>query len=241
MARGPAALGRRCATGCTELAHATRRTATTSSRTCVRRDEVTPAPAGRGRRLRRLLRLPAPCEEPRPAVPPRTAPLTPNWKHLPIGYHGRSGTVAVSGTPVLRPSGQPKPPADQPAFGPSRGWTSRPKSVSSSASPQPSANRCRWPRSPSTSSGSAWSTTGPPATSSPGSTCRWAPSSASLFADLGLPVGGPAGRAATRQGPPPSPDTALLPYLQERRSPGAWTSRFEAGSNGELLTPPPTP
>jgi fumarylacetoacetase len=31
--------------------------------------------------------------------------LTPNWKHLPIGYHGRSGTVVVSGTDVVRPSG----------------------------------------------------------------------------------------------------------------------------------------
>ena len=33
-------------------------------------------------------------------------PLTPNWKHLPIGYHGRAGTVVVSGTPVRRPTGQ---------------------------------------------------------------------------------------------------------------------------------------
>jgi len=37
---------------------------------------------------------------------PGTPPLTPNWKHLPIGYHGRAGTVAVSGTPVVRPHGQ---------------------------------------------------------------------------------------------------------------------------------------
>ncbi|MQY13394.1 hypothetical protein SRB5_35420 [Streptomyces sp. RB5] len=47
-------------------------------------------------------------------------PLTPNWKHLPIGYHGRAGTVVVSGTPVVRPSGQRKTPADPtPVFGPS--------------------------------------------------------------------------------------------------------------------------
>ncbi len=32
--------------------------------------------------------------------------LPPNWKHLPIGYHGRAGTVVVSGTPVVRPFGQ---------------------------------------------------------------------------------------------------------------------------------------
>ncbi|MEC4020034.1 fumarylacetoacetase [Streptomyces sp. H27-D2] len=47
--------------------------------------------------------------------------LTPNWKHLPIGYHGRAGTVVVSGTPVVRPSGQRKAPADPaPVFGPSQ-------------------------------------------------------------------------------------------------------------------------
>ncbi len=51
---------------------------------------------------------------------PDSPPLTPNWTHLPIGYHGRSGTVAVSGTPVVRPSGQRKAPADDiPTFGPS--------------------------------------------------------------------------------------------------------------------------
>jgi fumarylacetoacetase len=44
--------------------------------------------------------------------------LPPNWKHLPIGYHGRAGTVVVSGTPVVRPSGQRATP-DGPVFGPS--------------------------------------------------------------------------------------------------------------------------
>ncbi|GAA3374133.1 fumarylacetoacetase [Streptomyces sannanensis] len=51
---------------------------------------------------------------------PDSEPLTPNWKHLPIGYHGRSGTVVVSGTDVVRPSGQRKAPTDPaPVFGPS--------------------------------------------------------------------------------------------------------------------------
>jgi fumarylacetoacetase len=51
---------------------------------------------------------------------PGTPPLTPNWKHLPIGYHGRAGTVVVSGTPVVRPKGQRKPAdAQAPVFGPS--------------------------------------------------------------------------------------------------------------------------
>jgi fumarylacetoacetase len=35
--------------------------------------------------------------------------LTPNWRHLPIGYHGRAGTIVVSGTPIRRPSGQTRP------------------------------------------------------------------------------------------------------------------------------------
>jgi len=48
-------------------------------------------------------------------------PLLPNYKWLPIGYHGRASSVVVSGTPVIRPSGQTKSP-DQasPSFGPSR-------------------------------------------------------------------------------------------------------------------------
>jgi fumarylacetoacetase len=37
---------------------------------------------------------------------PGDEPLHPNWRHLPIGYHGRAGSVVVSGTPVVRPSGQ---------------------------------------------------------------------------------------------------------------------------------------
>jgi fumarylacetoacetase len=45
--------------------------------------------------------------------------LMPNWKHLPVGYHGRAGTVVLSGTPVPRPRGQ-RPGADGPTFGPSQ-------------------------------------------------------------------------------------------------------------------------
>ncbi|MDI3407612.1 fumarylacetoacetase [Streptomyces cavernicola] len=51
---------------------------------------------------------------------PDSEPLLPNWKHLPVGYHGRAGTVVVSGTDVIRPSGQRKAPsATEPTFGPS--------------------------------------------------------------------------------------------------------------------------
>ncbi len=51
---------------------------------------------------------------------PDAEPLLPNWKHLPVGYHGRAGTVIASGTPVTRPHGQRKAPTDEvPGFGPS--------------------------------------------------------------------------------------------------------------------------
>lgn len=51
---------------------------------------------------------------------PDGEPLTPNWKHLPIGYHGRTSTVVVSGTDVVRPRGQRKGKDDPaPVFGPS--------------------------------------------------------------------------------------------------------------------------
>ena len=52
---------------------------------------------------------------------PGEEPLLPNWRHLPVGYHGRSSTVVVSGTPVVRPRGQLKPPdAEVPEFAPCR-------------------------------------------------------------------------------------------------------------------------
>jgi fumarylacetoacetase len=47
--------------------------------------------------------------------------LLPNWKHLPVGYHGRASSIVVSGTPIHRPKGQFKDPdMEMPAFGPSR-------------------------------------------------------------------------------------------------------------------------
>ncbi|RIV82470.1 fumarylacetoacetase [Aurantiacibacter zhengii] len=48
-------------------------------------------------------------------------PLLPNYKYVPIGYHGRSSSIRLSGVDVKRPSGQKKPPEDgaQPPFGPS--------------------------------------------------------------------------------------------------------------------------
>lgn len=48
---------------------------------------------------------------------PDAAALLPNWRHLPVGYHGRAGTVVVSGTDVRRPCGLRAP---GPSYGPTR-------------------------------------------------------------------------------------------------------------------------
>ncbi|MGQ0717054.1 MAG: fumarylacetoacetase [Pseudonocardiales bacterium] len=50
---------------------------------------------------------------------PGQPPLPPNWHHLPVGYHGRAGTVVISGTPVTRPHGQRRLPDGTVTFGPS--------------------------------------------------------------------------------------------------------------------------
>lgn len=48
-------------------------------------------------------------------------PLLPNWKHLPVGYHGRASSIVVSGTEIRRPKGQTRPDENQPpVFGPTK-------------------------------------------------------------------------------------------------------------------------
>ena len=48
-------------------------------------------------------------------------PLLPNYRYVPIGYHGRASSIVVSGTDVRRPNGQRKPASEEvPSFGPSR-------------------------------------------------------------------------------------------------------------------------
>lgn len=52
---------------------------------------------------------------------PGTEPLTPNWRWLPLGYHGRAGSVVPAGTPIVRPRGQmTSRESPRPCFGPSR-------------------------------------------------------------------------------------------------------------------------
>ena len=92
------------------------------------------APAGDCRSTRSRCTCPSPSvttstSTPRSTTPPTSAGSSaptrsrccPNWRHLPVGYHGRGGTVVVSGTPVIRPCGQRKAPhEDAPTYGPSR-------------------------------------------------------------------------------------------------------------------------
>ena len=47
-------------------------------------------------------------------------PLLPNYKHVPIAYHGRASSIVVSGTPVVRPSGQQRAGENPPVYAPSR-------------------------------------------------------------------------------------------------------------------------
>jgi fumarylacetoacetase len=52
---------------------------------------------------------------------PNSEPLLPNWRHMPIAYHGRASTVVIDDTPIVRPNGQRKPAgADTPVFGPTQ-------------------------------------------------------------------------------------------------------------------------
>ena len=53
---------------------------------------------------------------------PGGEPLLPNWRHLPVGYHGRAGSIVLTGTPIQRPRGQrsPEAPSEVPSFGPER-------------------------------------------------------------------------------------------------------------------------
>ncbi len=47
--------------------------------------------------------------------------LLPNWKHLPVGYHGRASSIVISGTEIIRPKGQTKPAdSEKPIFGASK-------------------------------------------------------------------------------------------------------------------------
>ena len=167
-------------------------------------------------------------------------PLMPNWKHLPVGYHGRAGTVVVSGTDVVRPCGQRKGPdrsgAGLRAVGAAR---HRGRARRSSSAPEAlweSRSRSRTPRS--TSSASCCSTTGRPATSRPGSTSR----SARTWASRSPP---PCRRGSFRcwrcRTPRSSPRGRTRRRCPTWRSTSPWglDVELEVAWNGEVVSRPP--
>ena len=185
--------------------------------------DVDAAPAVRGRRLRRLLRLASttPTNVGRIFRPGRRA------ADRRTGSTCRSATTAAParsssrGTDVVRPSGQRKAPTDAGADRSARryGSTSRPRSASSSAAPSALGEPVpRRRASPTTSSASCWSTTGPPATSRPGSTCRSARSSASRSPPRSRRGWCRSTRSSRRGSPPPAQDPEPLPYLRDEPS-----------------------
>jgi fumarylacetoacetase len=128
------------------------------------------------RRLHRLLHLGAPRHQHRPAVPPDN-PLLPNYKWVPIGYHGRASSIGVSGQRFHRPQGQTLPPgASAPTLGPCKRldielelgvFVGRGNALGEPVPITRPRTMC---------SASACSTTGRRATSRPGNTSRWGPS-----------------------------------------------------------------
>ena len=162
----------------------------------------------------------------------------PNWRHLPVGYHGRAGTVMVSGTPVRRPYGQSRPagaerrlrPVGRLDFEAELGFVIGVETVTGEPT--------RSSGSPSTCSACAWSTTGPPATSRPGSRHHLARSWASRSAPRCRPGLCRWPPSNTRGSGRPSRDTALLPYLTESADWG-FDIGFEVSLNGHVISRPP--
>ncbi len=78
-------------------------------------------------------------------------PLLPNYKYVPIGYHGRASTIRPSGTDVRRPKGQTLPAGHtEPSFGLARGWTTNWNWASGLARAMTWARRSRLAMLPST-------------------------------------------------------------------------------------------
>jgi fumarylacetoacetase len=163
--------------------------------------------------------------------------LMPNWKHLPVGYHGRSGTVVVSGTPVRRPCGQ-RAGADGPTFGPSErldvetevgfvvGAPSRPgAAVAVEAFAEHVFGVCLvndW----SARDIQAWEYR------------PLGPFLGKSFATSISPWVVPLAALERARVWPPSAQTNLLPYLRERQAWGL-DIQLEVRVNGELLSRPP--
>ena len=102
-----------------------------------------------------------------------------NWREMPVGYHGRAGTVVVSGTPVPRPCGQLAPGHARPELAPTRRLDFEAEVGFVVGAGSPPASPSRPGRSPSTCSAWCCSSTGARGTSRRSSPGRWGRSWAS--------------------------------------------------------------
>jgi len=173
---------------------------------------------------------------------PGADPLPPNWKHLPIGYHGRSGTVVVSGTPVVRPSGQRKAPADPaPDYGPSRRLDIEAELGFVVGTPSPMGSRVALRDADRHVFGvclvNDWSARDVQA---------WeyvplGPFLGKSFATSVSPWVVPLDALAEARTEPPARDTEPLPYLDDRgsRTPYGLDIALEVRLNGRLVSRPP--
>ena len=168
---------------------------------------------------------------------PGQPPLLPNWKHLPVGYHGRSGTVVVSGTAIPRPSGQQRG-DDGPVFGPSRRLDIETEVGFVVGTPSRRGEPVPVDRFPEHVFGvclvNDWSARDIQA---------WeyqplGPFLGKSFATSISPWVVPLDALASARVWPASAHTALLPYLREREAWGL-DLRLEVRVNGELVSRPP--
>ena len=142
---------------------------------------------------------------------PDAAPLPPNWKHLPIGYHGRAGTVVVSGTPV---GGRAGSAGARAGYGPSRAAGHRGRGRLRRRHPVPARRagargrlaRARLRRR----AGQRLERPGHPGVGVPAA--RAVPRQ--VVPHLGLALGGAARRAGGRFVEPPAQDPRPLDYLR---------------------------
>ncbi|NUP38928.1 MAG: fumarylacetoacetase [Streptomyces sp.] len=173
---------------------------------------------------------------------PEGDPLTPNWKHLPIGYHGRAGTVVVSGTPVVRPRGQLRPPAGHsalPPFGPTRRLDFEAEVAFVVGAPSPF-------NTPVPLSGfhdhvfgvcllNDWSARDI-------QSWEYRPLGPFLGKSFATSVAAwitPLDALAAARTAPPARDVPLLPYLDDSAEPGGLDLRIEVAINGHPVSRPP--
>ena len=169
---------------------------------------------------------------------PTATPLTPNWRHLPIGYHGRAGTVVVTGTDIVRPQrpAQGPRPSRSRRFGPSRkldieaelGWVVGVGSTRGVPVPRGGLRRARVRgRHPERLVGPRPAGVGVRAP-------RPVPRQELRHVDLGL--GAATGGSGRRPGRPlPEQDPELLPYLRATAPATPSTSRSAQRPAGQHL------